>query len=95
MDGEMENGRHKVFIFAKSFGPKISRFLFEKLNDVMDCLKCAVNFNAVFGLVLKNVEDRIVGFIVQTKILHYWTDLNLWLLQKSWRKSRNYYVTPL
>ena len=31
---------------------------------------------------------------MHTKISHYWRVLNLWLLQKTWWKSRIHYVTP-
>ena len=31
---------------------------------------------------------------MHARIINYWRDLNLWLLEKTWQKSRVYYVTP-
>ena len=54
-DTEMENGRHRVFNFAKS------SFHMSLLNDKLDYvfkkLKCAAKENLAFGFLLKNVED--------------------------------------
>ena len=54
-DTEMENGRHRVFIFA------MSSFDMSWFNDKLDYvykeLKCAAKVNLAFGFVLKNVED--------------------------------------
>ena len=51
----MENGRHRLFIFA------MSSFDISLLNDKPDYvfkeLKCAAKVNLAFGFVLKNVED--------------------------------------
>ena len=54
-DNEMENGRHRVIIFA------MSSFDISSLNDKLDYvfkeLKCAAKVNLAFGFVLKNIED--------------------------------------
>ena len=55
MDTEMENGRHRVFKFAKSsFDMSL---LNDKLDYVFKELKCAAKVNLAFGFVLKNFED--------------------------------------
>ena len=55
VDSELEKGRHCVFNFAmSSFN---NSFLNDKLDHVINQLKCAAKVNLAFGFVLKNIED--------------------------------------
>ena len=54
-DTEMENGRHRVFNFARS-SFDIS-LLNNKLDYVFEELKCAAKVNLAFGFVLKKSEE--------------------------------------
>ena len=53
-DSEVEKGRHCVFNFTMS-SFNIS-FLNQKLDHVLNQLKCAIKVNITFGFVLKNIE---------------------------------------
>ena len=59
-DTELENGRHRVLNFA------MSSFNISLLNDKLDCvieeLKCASKVNLAFGFVLKNIEDAMCRY---------------------------------
>ena len=55
VDGEMENGRHRVFKFAMD--TLDLKNLFQKLYVVSESLKRTAEVNVAIGLVLKNVED--------------------------------------
>ena len=59
-DTEMENEKHRVFNFARSFFD-IS-LLKDKLNYVFKELKCAAKFNIAFGFFLKNIEDGMCRY---------------------------------
>ena len=88
VDSEVEKGRHSVWMLAMdTLNPE---YLLEKLDVMFDSLKGAAKLNVPFGFVLKNVEDRVLGINLQRTIIKYWGDLNLWLPQKNWKKSRNY-----
>ena len=59
-DTEMENGRHRVFIFAMSSFDEY--LLNDKLDYVFKELKCAAKFNLALGNVLKNIEDGMCRY---------------------------------
>ena len=59
-DTEIENGRHRVFIFAMSFIDM--SLLNDKLDYVFKELKCAAKVNLAFGFVLKNIEDGMCRY---------------------------------
>ena len=72
----MENGRQRVYNFAMdTVNPK---YLLEKLDIVIDNLKCAGKLNVAFGLVIQIVRTGVVGITMRIKKLHYWRDQNLW-----------------
>ena len=53
-DTNIENGRHKVFIFQLS---KLDPNLFnEKLEQVFEKLDCAAKMNIALGFVLRSIE---------------------------------------
>ena len=55
LDSEIENGRHRVYNFAKdSLDPK---HLLENLDVVSDSLRYAAKVNVAFGFILKIKED--------------------------------------
>ena len=59
-DTEMENGRQRVFNFVmSSIGITLLK---DKLDYVFKELKCAAKVNLAFGLVLKNIEDRMCRY---------------------------------
>ena len=51
----MENGKQRVWNFVMN--TRDSKYLLEKLDIVLDSLKCAAKLNLAFGFALKNVED--------------------------------------
>ena len=75
-DTEMENGRLRVFNFAKSSFDK--SLLNDKLDYVFKELKYAAKVNLAFGFVLKNIEDEICRyFAAHENNTILWKDLNL------------------
>ena len=55
VNSEMENGRHRVFIFARN---KLdAHTLSQQLDTAFEKLECAVKMIVAIGFVLKNVED--------------------------------------
>ena len=55
VESEMTNGRQRVFNFAKNILD--AHTLSQKLNTVLQKLKCSAELNVAFGFVLKNVEN--------------------------------------
>ena len=85
VDSEMENGWHTVYSF--SMDTLDAKYLFQKLDVLFHRLKSAAILKVAFASALKNVKEGVVCIIMHTKVLNYWRDLNLWLLQKTWQKS--------
>ena len=55
VDSEIQKGRHSVFIFAVN--NLTAQVIEEKMDRVLDKLKCVVKLNLTLGFILKNVED--------------------------------------
>ena len=55
VDSEMEKGRHSVFNFAVN--NLTAQVIEEKLDRVLDKLKCVAKPNLALGFILKNIED--------------------------------------
>ena len=55
VDSEIQNGRHCVFNFAVN--NLTAQAIEEKLDRVLDKLKCVAKFNLALGFILKNIED--------------------------------------
>ena len=56
LDSELQKGRRSVFNFAVN--NLKAQFIEEKLDCVLDKLKCVAKLNLAFGFILKNIEDR-------------------------------------
>ena len=55
VDSEIQKGRHSVFNFAVN--NLTAQVIEEKLDRVLDKLKCVAKLNLAFGFILKNIED--------------------------------------
>ena len=55
VDSEIQKGRHSVFNFVVQ--NLTAQVIEEKLDRVLDKLKCAAKLNLAFGFILKNIED--------------------------------------
>ena len=55
VDSEMQKGRHSVFNFAVN--NLTAQVIEEKLDCVLDKLKCVAKLNLALGFILKNIED--------------------------------------
>ena len=55
VDSEIQKGRHSVFNFAVN--DLTAQVIEEKLDRVLDKLKCVARLNLVLGFILKNMED--------------------------------------
>ena len=85
VDSEMKNGRHRVYNFARD--TLALKYLLEKLDVVFDSLNCVAKVNVALGFVLRNVEDESCRYYYAHKLIPYWRDLGLWILQEAWKKS--------
>ena len=56
VDSEIQKGRHSVFNFAVN--NLTAQVVEEKLDRVLDKLKCVAKLNLALGFILKNIEDR-------------------------------------
>ena len=55
VDSEIQKGRHSVFNFAVN--NLTAQIIEEKLDRVLDKLKCVAKVNLALGFILKNIED--------------------------------------
>ena len=55
VDSELQKGRHSVFNFAVN--NLTAQVIEEKLDRVLDKLKCVAKLNLALGFILKNIED--------------------------------------
>ena len=55
VDSEMQKGRHSVINFAVN--NLTAQVIEEKLDRVLDKLKCVAKLNLALGFILKNIED--------------------------------------
>ena len=55
VDSEIQKGRHSVFNFAVN--NLTAQVIEEKLDRVLDKLKCVAKLNLTLGFILKNIED--------------------------------------
>ena len=55
VDSELQEGRHSVFNFAVN--NLTAQVVEEKLDRVVDELKCVAKLNLALGFILKNIED--------------------------------------
>ena len=55
VDSEIQKGRHRVFNFAVN--NLKAQVIEEKLDRVLDKLKCVASVNLALGFILKNIED--------------------------------------
>ena len=55
VDSEIQKGKHSVFNFAVN--KLTAQVIEEKLDRVLDKLKCVAKLNLALGFILKNIED--------------------------------------
>ena len=55
VDSEIQKGRHSVFNFVVN--NLTAQVIEDKLDRVLDNLKCAAKLNLALGFILKNIED--------------------------------------
>ena len=55
VDSEIQKGRHSVFNFAVN--NLTAQVIEEKLDNVLDKLKCVAKLNLALGFILKNIDD--------------------------------------
>ena len=60
VDSEIQKGRHSVFNFAVN--NLAAQVIEEKLDRVLDKLKCVAKPNLALGFILKNIEDGIFRY---------------------------------
>ena len=73
VDSEIPKGSHSVFNFAVN--NLTAQIIEEKLDRVLDKLKCVAKLNLALGFILKNIEDR--------KFRYFYAHENNTLLEQS------------
>ena len=73
VDSELQKGRHSVFNFAVN--NLTAQVVEEKLDRVLDKLKCVAKLNLALGFILKNIEDG--------KLRYFYAHENNTLLEQS------------
>ena len=73
VDSEIQKGRHSVFNFVVN--NLTAQVIEEKLDRVLDNLKCAGKLNLALGFILKNIENR--------KFRYFYVHENNTLLEQS------------
>ena len=73
VDSEIQKGRHSIFNFAVN--NLTAQIIEEKLDRVLDKLKCVAKPNLALGFILKNIEDR--------KFRYFYAHENNTLLEQS------------
>ena len=61
VDSEIQKGRHSVFNFAVN--NLTAQVIVEKLDRILDKLKCVAKLNLALGFILKNIEDGKVRYL--------------------------------
>ena len=73
VDSEIQKGRHSVFNFVVN--NLTAQVIEEKLDRVLDKLKCVAKLNLALGFILKNIEDG--------KVRYFYAHENNTLLEQS------------
>ena len=73
VDSEIQKGRHNVFNFV--INNLTAQVIEEKMDRVLDKLKCVAKLNLALGFILKNIEDE--------KFRYFYAHENNTLLEQS------------
>ena len=84
VDSEIQKRRHSVFSFVVN---NLTAQVIEKMDCVLDKLKCVAKPNLALGFILKNIEDR--------KVRYFFAHENNPLLEQSKRVSNKDDMTKL
>ena len=85
VDSEIRKGRHSVIIFV--FNNLTAQVIEEKLDRVLDKLKCSAKLNLVLGFVLKNTEDGRFGYFYAHENNTPLKQPKLWVTKTIWQKK--------
>ena len=74
-DSETQKGRNSVFNFAVN--DLTAQVIEEKLDRVLDKLKCVAKLNLALGFILKNIEVGKFGFFMLMRTTPCWNSQNM------------------
>ena len=83
VDSAKQEGRHSVFNFAVN--NLTAQVIEEKLNRVLDKLKCVAKLNLALGFILKNIEEGKFRFSMLMRTTPCWNSQNLWVTKTTWQ----------
>ena len=83
VDSEIQKRRHSVFIFVVS--NLTVQVIEEKLDRVLDELKCVAKLNLALGFILKNIEDGKFRYFLLVRTTPCWNSQNLWVTKTTWQ----------
>ena len=75
VDSEIQKGRQSVFNFVVN--NLRAQVIEEKLDLVLDNLKCAAKLNLALGFILKNIKDGKFRYFTLMRTTHCWNSQNL------------------
>ena len=75
VDSEKQKGRHSVFNFAVN--NLTAQVIEEKLDCVLDKLKCVAKLNLALGFFLMNIEDGNLDTFTLMRTTPCWNSQNL------------------
>ena len=75
VDSEIQNGKHSVFNFAVN--NLTAQVIEEKLDRVLDKIKCVAKLNLARGFILKNIEDGKFRYFYARENNTCWNSQNL------------------
>ena len=83
VDSEIEKRRHSVFNFAVN--NLTAQVIEEKLDRVLDKLKCVAKLNLALSFILKNIEDGNSDIFMLMRRRPCWNSQNLRVTKTTWQ----------
>ena len=89
VDSEIQKGRHSVFNFVVN--NLTAQVIEEKLDRVLDKLKCVARLNLALGFILKNIEDGYSDIFMLMRTTPCWNSQNLWVTKTTWQNWKRFW----
>ena len=89
VDSEIQKGRHSVFNFAVN--NLTAQVIEEKLDRVLDKLKCVAKLNLALGFFLKNIEDGKSRYFYAHENNTVLEQSNVWVTKTTWQNWKSFW----
>ena len=92
-DSEIQKGRHSVLnIVVNNLTAQVME---EKLDRVLDNLKCAAKLKLALGFILKKIEDGKISYFMLKRTTLCWNSQNLWVTNTTWQNWKRWWKKPI